>query len=289
MTSDTDNIVIGLGGQRCGSSWLHEMLSQHPEIQAARGEKETHFFDRNWERGAQWYFDLWQERAPGTRICWESTPSYLYYSEIRERIAETLTTPRFVVLLRDPVGRSLSHYRRSQVNYGGPLTFAEAEARRPTILPFSAYAPHLEAYFDRFGRENVFVGFYEDIAQQPKDLTQGIMSFLGVAPVEMSLNTLERRVNAVRTPRNPLIYGALYKTKRWLQKRGFDGLVNMARQSGAARLATSEGTSQINETIEPGDMARLVDLRHAQIDALGRLGVDASRWADKAAQGRTGT
>jgi hypothetical protein len=296
MTPGTGTIVIGLGGQRCGSSWLHEMLSRHPEIQPAAGEKETHFFDRNWDRGTQWYFGLWPDTVPGTapdtgpgtRLRWESTPSYLYYAQTRDRIAATVPAARFVVLLRDPVGRSLSHYRRLQVNHGSPVDFDEALVLRPSILTYSAYAEHLEGYFDTFGRENVFVGFYEDIARQPATLTRQITEFLGIAPVEIPSETLERRVNAVRTPRNALAYGALYKTKRWLQKRGLDGLVDRARKMGIMRLVTSAGPPRIHETIGPVGMDRLVALRDAQIEALGRIGIDASRWAQAAAQPRPG-
>ena len=45
-----DFICIGAG--RAGTSWLYEMLREHPEIFTARDIKETHFFDDYYDRGS---------------------------------------------------------------------------------------------------------------------------------------------------------------------------------------------------------------------------------------------
>lgn len=274
------NMLIGLGGQRCGSSWLYEMLSQHPDIVPAHGEKETHFFDRYWERGAGWYENLWPKDLTQEQVRWESTPNYLYLPDAPERIDALLPNARFLILLRDPVGRSLSHYRRYQVNSGQSLPFETTIARRPSILNYSSYARFLQVYFDRFGRDRFYVGFYEDIAQRPEKLFSEIIDFSGLAPFSLPEASLQRRINAVSKPRNAALYGAVYKAKRWLSDQGLDGVVTAARRAGMMRLVTSSSAKiKVRETIEPHEMMQLVKLRDEQISALSALGIDAGRWA----------
>lgn len=280
MTQKKSDILLGLGGQRCGSSWLYEMVSQHASIVPARGDKETHFFDRNWERGEDWYKGLWSQPLEADQTRWECTPNYLYLDDAPKRIAATLPDARFLILLRDPVGRSLSHYRRYQVNSGQSMGFDAALAKRPSILKYSDYAPFLRAYFDEFGRDRFYVGFYEDIARRPAALFADILAFSGLAEFDLPQGALQRRVNAVRQPRNAAVYGAVYKAKRWLSDQGLESVVSAARRAGALKLVSSKTAAiKINETIDPHEMQMLERLRDEQIKALAVLGINASHWA----------
>ncbi|MEM6577882.1 MAG: sulfotransferase [Pseudomonadota bacterium] len=279
MIFETHNVLIGLGGQRCGSSWLHEVLSRHPDVVPASGGKEVHFFDKNWDRGADWYRNLWPRVIDEGRFIWESTPSYLYGDDTPDRIAATVPTPKFVVLLRDPVTRSRSHFQRYQVNSGQTLLFADAVAQRGTILKYSTYSGFLSAFFDRFGRENMFVGFYEDIARRPNELLHDIHSFAGMEAVALSAEQARRRVNARQNPRSGAGYSAVFKARNWLRDHGFENLVTVARKAGAIRLLTSpKASAKINQKLEGQDLDRLLALREDQVVALGALGIDASHW-----------
>lgn len=44
---------MGIGAQKAGTTWLHKMLKDHPEVQMAK-DKETHFFDWHRKRGLGW-------------------------------------------------------------------------------------------------------------------------------------------------------------------------------------------------------------------------------------------
>ena len=44
---------VGVGVQRAGSTWVAEMLRQHPEVWMR--EKEISFFTRHYHRGWDWY------------------------------------------------------------------------------------------------------------------------------------------------------------------------------------------------------------------------------------------
>lgn len=275
------NMLIGLGGQRCGSSWLHKMLAMHPKILPAEGAKEAHFFDRNWHRGLEWYNGLWPDSGQDRMTCWESTPSYLYQVESRRRIAKTVPQARFIVLLRDPVGRSLSHYRRFKVNVGRSLDLAEAIRERPSILSFCSYATALESYFDLFGRDRVFVGFYEDIALRPAGLYADILAFAGLPAFSLPESVLGQQVNGVRMPRNSAAYSLLFGAKKWLYQNGFHGVVHAVHQTGFMNNVLSRPGSQPEQAqLAPDQIARLYRLRLDQIAALEKIGIDAHRWSE---------
>src|SRR4051812_21610225 len=56
---------IILGAQKAGTTTLYDNLVKHPSV-APCDIKEVHFFDRNWERGQNWYrahFGLASDRA----------------------------------------------------------------------------------------------------------------------------------------------------------------------------------------------------------------------------------
>ena len=45
---------LGIGAQKCGTTWLHKLLSHHPGVFAAN-PKEIDFFSYGFDRGYEWY------------------------------------------------------------------------------------------------------------------------------------------------------------------------------------------------------------------------------------------
>lgn len=269
-------MVIGLGGQRCGSTWLHAQLAHHPDIQVPGATKEVHFFDRNWGRGLDWYAGLF---AGGDGARWESTPYYLYDKEARERIADAVADPRFVVLLRDPKARSLSHYNRYLANTTQVADFRDAVRARPSILGFSRYSRFLDPYFRRFGRDRFLVAFCEDIVTRPAGLIDDVLNFMGLPKCELPDGALLRRVNGAPVPRYPSLHAASERGKRWLNRRGFGGAVQFARAIGVRRVITGPAERANEAPLRASEMRLLEAMRHEEIAALRSLDIDAGRWA----------
>lgn len=108
-----------VGAPKCGTSWLHATLGQHPHIIVVPEEVE-YFSSRFDERSDEWYLGLFdeQERAVAAR---KSTPymfgekSARYCSLPRDRIRAVqslLPNVRLILMARDPVARHWSHARR---------------------------------------------------------------------------------------------------------------------------------------------------------------------------------
>ena len=46
---------LGIGVPRAGTTWLHQLLSAHPDVFLPSRRKEVRFFDRHHEEGQGWY------------------------------------------------------------------------------------------------------------------------------------------------------------------------------------------------------------------------------------------
>jgi hypothetical protein len=118
--------IVILGTQRGGTTSLRRWLQKHPAATFTAGE--VHYFDHNYERGRRWYraqFPTLFER--GTRV--ESSPYLLFHPLAPARAAVTLPKhTRFVVLLREPADRAMSHYRLERSLGRESKSFADALA-----------------------------------------------------------------------------------------------------------------------------------------------------------------
>ena len=102
-----DFVIVG--AQRGGTTSLYDWLSGHPAV-APASRKEVHYFDLHYGRGPRWYRAHFPVRRPGL-VTGEATPYLLFHPLAPERVARDLPArTRFVVVLRDPVQRAVSHY-----------------------------------------------------------------------------------------------------------------------------------------------------------------------------------
>ncbi len=63
---------IGIGAQKCASSWLYDILADHPEA-AVSATKELDFFSYHYERSHAWYERQFSEK-PVVKTVGESSP-----------------------------------------------------------------------------------------------------------------------------------------------------------------------------------------------------------------------
>lgn len=255
-----DFLVIG--GMRCGSTTLHNILSAHPKIGLPE-TKELHFFDRrNPDIGDsvdryQAQFDSCAEMD----LCGEVTPDYLTTPQCDQRIAELLPNARLVVILREPVARLCSHYLMSVANGAEPLVLSEALAaeserlqqRNDTADIFhsyqerSDYLPHLKRFAQRFGRDNIHVLFLEELNSDPQTVLTDLLSFLQLEP-----QTNKTMLDAVTvTNRNADIFRLkLNRWQRWIQVLSDRFGLRTAEQSSERPTITEQQKRQLAEQFQ---------------------------------------
>ena len=209
-----------LGGvQKGGTSALAAYLARHPAIalpdrRASDGPpppgwhpawvKEAHVFD------APDFDDMWtvadvdarfarrfqQWGVPG-RLYGDATPATVFLPGVVARVARYNPAMRWVLVLRDPVERAISHYHMERGRGAEPLPLWAALLAEPWRLrggparastawrchsyqARSRYRSQLAALYDHFPSEQVLVLANDALARTPAETVQRVLRFLGV-------------------------------------------------------------------------------------------------------------
>ncbi len=170
---------LGVGAHKAGTTWLSEVLRAHPEVFMAHG-KELLFFNRNFDKGLDWYLSHFRG-AEDKRAIGEFSVPYLDHQEgIAQRIFEFDPDLKLIAILRDPVERAYSHYRWLLQAGKDHKSFLGAVEENPAILQRSLYGRCLSHYYRRFPAEQILVLNYADITKDPDGLQERVFAFLGV-------------------------------------------------------------------------------------------------------------
>jgi hypothetical protein len=178
---------------------MFRYLLQHPQFFGGLN-KELHFFDYRYEKGASWYQAMFplERDLPVGAITGEATPFYLFHPLVPARVAEILPKVKLLVLLRNPVDRAISHYyhavRRGRekrpimqaldeeqmligpekARLANAEIFKPEQFRRYSYTERGLYAEQLERWFRYFPRDQFFIrpseSFYSGGAQFMRDV-----------------------------------------------------------------------------------------------------------------------
>lgn len=194
---------LGIGAQKAGTTWLHHVLAQHPDL-CMPHSKETHFFENPdvFAKGVEWYTSLFSHAEPH-QICGEVTPGYLWtapppaasglpwHNSHREDIPARVRTVlgadiKLIVILRNPVDRAISavvHHASK-----GRIDLANDDMQQ-TFLRFGIahigfYASHIAHWFRHFPRAQFRFFSLEGARADKPAFYRSVFDFLEVAPLE---------------------------------------------------------------------------------------------------------
>jgi hypothetical protein len=186
-----------VGAQRCGTTYLHDLLDAHPDIAMAcpaRPEPKVFLTDEVVERGAEWYRWTWFAHATTETVLGEKSTSYLESAAAAVRARAVLGDARVVVQLRDPIERAISNWKFTRSNGLEDLSLPEAIERnlagrrdwdptRTSVSPYSylergRYAEQLIPWLETFPGL-VRVQFLEDLVAEP-GVSGELYAWLGV-------------------------------------------------------------------------------------------------------------
>lgn len=194
------NLIIP-GFAKCGTSSLHEYLDLHPEICMSR-IKEPHYFAINaqYARGPEWHDSLFKHKDELTKWFGESSTLYAVWEPALRRIKKSIINPKFIILLRDPVQRLISHYKWmcalglenqslkeaiSSEQRDQPDPENSRQGCYPWYLRTSNYSYFCELILEMFGRSNVLIVLSEELNSNPKVTLERSFNFLGVQPFDI--------------------------------------------------------------------------------------------------------
>lgn len=227
---------LGIGAQKCATTWLHFCLKAHPEIYVPYN-KEVSYFNHNFDRGVEWY-SRYFELNEGRKALGEITPCYMWCKESALRIFETIPEVRLIAILRNPMDRAFSQYKRSYRSGRVQTDFETALQSHNEYVERGLYYPQLKRYFDLFPRERILVLIYEDIVKNPEAVLREVYSFIGVRE-----DFVPEIAHQVVAPEETVdgIYGVYLRLGKFLRKKmGLGGLIDQYKKTpfvkGADRL-----------------------------------------------------
>lgn len=223
-----------VGAARAGSSWIYEILSQHPEVYVPR-VKEIFYFDRYFERGFDWYLSFFKN-ARKEKERGELTHDYFLREEIAYRIHEELPDVKNIFCLREGVDRTFSEYLYDQTlfqyvsakKYRQGMTFQEF-ATLPEIVKLSDYYKNMKPFFKLFPRKQILVLFFDKLKNNPGEFCQELFQFLGV-DTNFHPPFLNKKVNVARKVRGMFFAEIAYKGGQLLRKFGRPGILGTIKR-----------------------------------------------------------
>jgi len=177
---------LGIGGQRCGTTWLYRNLRRHPNISFPFG-KELHYWDGEADPDGQRWLELFPG-ASGRRKQGEITPAYAILSDhlIRE-IARVAPDLRLLLGIRNPMERSWSaalyflSYCQMEPSEASDDWFIDL-VRSGQCREKSTFSTTIAAWRDAFSAEQLHVSTYDDVCQDPVSVLRAVAEHIGVSP-----------------------------------------------------------------------------------------------------------
>lgn len=172
-----------IGAQKSGTTWLWDMLNQHPGTSLA--DKEIHYFGSSelYAKGDDWYYNHFEDVNPG-KVTGEASTTYFYdrvpyfYNESRhiefddslppipELLARNFPEAKYILSLRDPVRRAISAYthwmKKGRLSPTLGLKKTATEYPKLRIIEFGLYAKYLAAWQKHIPAERFRILLFED-------------------------------------------------------------------------------------------------------------------------------
>ena len=231
--------LIG-GVQKGGTSALARFLGAHPGVRLPRG-KEAHVFDaQDYDEAADAdavnarfapHFDA----MPAEALHGDATPITLFLPAVIARVARYNPAMRWIVLLREPAERALSHYRMERgrgweqlplwvallreksrlLTDNDPLAEA-SHHRRHSYLARGDYAAQLDALYAHFPQDQVLLLKSTALRTQPETCLQAVCRFLALPPPPAGIDYAPVFVGPQPAPAR---HSFTLRLLRWLLRR----------------------------------------------------------------------
>lgn len=201
-----DFLIIGV--PRAGTTWLKKNMDKHPELFlpeiSAHDPTEIRYFNHKLNKSLKWYSSLF---LPGKdKVKGEKTPGYCSISLQRIRLIYSIMPKvKLILILRNPIERDWSHaimnlarFNKNEFKDIKDDHFFNHFERKKKL---SNYINIIENWSAVFPKEQIFIGFYNDIMDNPQGLLKRIFNFLEVnVELDWTEFPLKQEVN-----RNPKI------------------------------------------------------------------------------------
>lgn len=262
-----------IGPDKSGSTWLHDILSGHPQCFVPRS-KDLYFFDRYYDRGLDWYCSQFRGAPNSAVAIGEISHDYLFSRDAAKRIRRHLPRVKLLTCLRDPIDRTMSQYLYMRRNGLTRKPLRDALEEFPFLVTNSLYHRHLSVYFELFPESQIKILLFDDLKTSPRGFAADVFDTLDIDFVENL--PYQVRSRPASKPRN-VAMARLTKTLAGVARSaGLEDLVGWVKRGPVQRLlykpyAESERPQPSREDAEAlaeafgDDLSRLAKLLHCKL------------------------
>jgi len=176
---------LGIGNAKAGSTWLYYNLKVHPELFLAE-PKELRYFDLYFHKPLTSYTSHF--KAGSKKVKGEITPSYCFIDLSRiSFIKKIMPELKLIFIMRNPVERAWSQALMNLVTLPKRdySDVKENEFYNHFIsvqsLKRGDYKKIISNWLSFYPAESLFVGFFSDITERPKQLLTDIFKHLQIS------------------------------------------------------------------------------------------------------------
>jgi len=221
-TATLPDFIIA-GAMKSGTTTLHAILNQHPDIFIP--DDELHFFDMDnivqhadfnfFEKGRwhchdlskspehywRWYSQKFQPANAGVLLGEDST-TYLASETAIKRIAQQNKNIKLIIMLRQPTARAYSHYWHMVQAGRAMFSFEDMLKISPLhLVNRSDYFKQLSVLFNYVDKKHVKVVLFEDFLDNKKTVLSDVCDFLNIDFNKLPVSAYELHKNKTKTPR----------------------------------------------------------------------------------------
>lgn len=188
-----DKMFFIIGCQRSGTTFLHNLLDQHPEICMSKPIRpEPKFFTQNRKLSEiPFYIEKYFPQHEKYLFLGEKTTSYIEYEIALKQINEFFPDSKILIMLRNPIDRAISNYFYSRNNGIENREITEALFNIPIDTNFSSsvnpfdylkrghYSYYLNRVYSIFDKNRVKTIISEELFDS-NNTYRNILDFIGV-------------------------------------------------------------------------------------------------------------
>jgi len=192
------NCII-IGAAKAGTTFLYNLLSQHPDILASKAKELTFFTNTKHYETPYPYLNIQYSNYSGEKILMDNTPEYLLKSYCASRIYSfSGADTKLICMVRNPAKRAYSHYNMMKLIGREDDSFKDAindeiynmGRGRPTYKPFKRverdyvkrgmYIDSLIDFLKYYEKKNIHIIVFEDFIKDPIKHLKILETYLGI-------------------------------------------------------------------------------------------------------------